>query len=253
MEAMGGNAELPLYALLLWVVRARPWTFAVVAAAAFSHRELAVYCIVALLALEAIRGVLWTPAALQRWTLALAGAGGRLRAAIDAVRPFGAMFGPGTVARAGNFDISSSGGHRYPVCARSRRGGRRVSTILSLEHLPLLVGGAPGLVEQRRRRHLDRTRDILGLAAVGAGDRHGGLIAGGWRRWREAPPTSTGGSIPEEDFGWFLCWSGRSRSWCTGSSPARQIAMDVVPLRPARVPAADRRPAGRRAPRQPAR
>ncbi len=201
MEAMGGNAELPLYALLLWVVRARPWTFAVVAAAAFSHRELVAYCIVALLALEAIRGVLWTPAALQRWTLALV-ALAAARAAIDAVRPFGAMFGPGTVARAGNFDISSSGAIGTQLCADPSRWASRFE-ILTSNHLPLLVGGAPGWLNNAgvgtwiEQGHLGLGPWVLGMATAG-------LIAGGWRRWREAPPTSTGGSIPKEDFGWYL-------------------------------------------------
>ena len=142
-----------------------------VAAAAFSHRELVAYCIAALLALEVIRGVLWTPAALQRWTLALV-ALAAARAAIDAVRPFGAMFGPGTVARAGNFDISSTAAIGTQLCADPSRWASRFE-ILTSNHLPLLVGGAPGSlniagvgtwIEQGH----------LGLAPVGAGDGHGG-------------------------------------------------------------------------------
>ena len=31
-----------------------------------------------------------------------------------------------------------------------------------------------------------------------------GLVAGGWRRWREAPATSSGDAVPMEDFGWYL-------------------------------------------------
>ena len=202
MEAMGGNAELPLYALLLWVVRGRPWTFAVVAAAAFTHRELVAYCIAALLALEAIRGVLWTTGGTSALDAGAGGAGGRprrrrRRAPLRGdVRP--RHGGPGRQPR-----HLERHGHRHRSCAPIRPGGRRASSILTSRHLPLLVGGEPGWLNNAgvgtwiEQGHLGLAPWVLGMSTVG-------LVAGGWRRWREAPATSSGDAIPKEDFGWYL-------------------------------------------------
>ena len=142
MEAMGGNAELPLYALLLWATRARPWTFAAVAALAVVHRELAVYSLVALAMIEAVRGTLWTRAAGERWGLVVL-AIVMARAIVDALRPFGAMYGPGSIARPGPLDISSAGAVGAQLCADPSRWASRFA-LLTTEHLTLLVGGEPG-------------------------------------------------------------------------------------------------------------
>ena len=126
---------------MLWATRARPWTFAGVAALTVVHRELAVYSLVALAMIEAVRGTLWTRAAGERWGLVVL-AIVMARAIVDALRPFGRLR-----ARLGRPawppDISSTGAVGAQLCADPSRWASRF-TLLTTEHLTLLVGGEPG-------------------------------------------------------------------------------------------------------------
>jgi hypothetical protein len=66
LDASGGNVEPFLYALLLWVTRQRPVVGGVIFAVGFLHREFTVYALLALLAVEAARGILLTGAGARR-------------------------------------------------------------------------------------------------------------------------------------------------------------------------------------------
>jgi hypothetical protein len=203
MEAMGGNAELPLYALLLWATRAQPWTFAGVAALTVVHRELAVYGLVALVLIEAVRGTLWTRGAGERWGLVVL-AIVMARALVDALRPFGSMYGPGSIARPGPLDISSAGAVGAQLCADPSRWAERFA-LLTTEHLTLLVGGEPGPL------------NMLGVTTgVGQGNPGLGLWVLGLSSAalllamaRPSDPVTgrnqpAGGPAPAIDFGWYL-------------------------------------------------
>ncbi len=60
LEANGGTVEPFLYVLLLWLTRARPNWGGVILGVGFLQREFTLYGLVALLAVEAMRGVLFT-------------------------------------------------------------------------------------------------------------------------------------------------------------------------------------------------
>ena len=226
MEAMGGNAELPLYALLLWTVRARRWTFAAVAAIAVNHRELAIYPLVALGLLEAARALLWTRAAIERWAL-VAVAIVTVHAAIDALRPFSAMYGPGSIARPGPLDISSVAAVGAQLCADPSRWASRFELLVA-DHLPLLVGGAPAPL------------NLMGVT-TGVGQGNPGLgpwvlgltlaaLIGAGLRWRSrdagvgaAPVDAT---VPGTDFGWYLVAVGAVSILVFWLVACRQITLD---------------------------
>lgn len=142
MEAMGGNIETPFYALLLWTVRGRPWAFGAVTALAVAHRELALYPLTALLGFDVLRGAWRSRAVIERWAIA-----GLLVAAAQttlvAVRPFAAMFGPGTVARPMDVELTSASLLRAQMCLGPERWAARGAQI-AFAHLPIMAGGAPG-------------------------------------------------------------------------------------------------------------
>ncbi len=206
MEAMGGSAELPLYAVLLWAVRGRPWTFALLAALAVNHREFAAYSLLALAAIEAMRGGLWTSAGLGRWSLAgLACV--MARSTFAALRPFGAMFGPGTTARPVDLDISSGLAVSAQVCLDPSRWSSRFGALVS-EHLPLLVGGAPGpLTDAGVTTGVGQGNP--GLAVWVAGLTVAALGLAIWHR-RPAGAVANGDRsvAPAGDFGWYLSATG---------------------------------------------
>jgi hypothetical protein len=67
LQANGGTLEPLLYVPLLWVVRMRPTLAGAVLAIALLHREFVVYGLVALVAVEAVQGSLFTRPGLHRW------------------------------------------------------------------------------------------------------------------------------------------------------------------------------------------
>src|SRR5438874_2060019 len=75
LMANGGNVEPLLYVLLVWEFRRRPWLLGIALGIGFTHREFTVYGIFALLALDAIHRVLFTPDSLRRYAIAFATAG----------------------------------------------------------------------------------------------------------------------------------------------------------------------------------
>nr|MDQ3421639.1 hypothetical protein [Acidobacteriota bacterium] len=60
LEASGGNVEPLLYALLMWRTRSRPAWCGLIFGIGFLQREFTLYALVALLAIDAVQGTLFT-------------------------------------------------------------------------------------------------------------------------------------------------------------------------------------------------
>jgi hypothetical protein len=144
MEAMGGNVEPLLYTMLLWLVRERRWTFGIVLAVAIVHREIVVYPVAALFVLEVIFGGWRVRATRERWAIAALLAA-MASATVEAIRPHAPMFGPGTIARVADLDISGGEAVMTQICADPSRWRSRAE-LLATTHFPLMIGGLSGSV-----------------------------------------------------------------------------------------------------------
>ncbi|MGE0361823.1 MAG: hypothetical protein AB7R67_13980 [Vicinamibacterales bacterium] len=203
MEAMGGNVEPLLYTLLLWRLRERLWAFAAVLAIGVVHRELTVYAGAALLVLDVTASRRGARAIVSRWAVA-AVLVVVAASVVDALRPFAAMYGPGSVARATREDISVADAVGAQICIVPSRWPSRGRLVLT-EHLPLLVGGLPG------------PNWPLGINS-GMGNGNPGLgpwvlaltivaLAAGVTARRRRPAAAPAG-IPAAAFAWYLVLTG---------------------------------------------
>jgi hypothetical protein len=180
--------------------------FGAILAVAVAHRELTILAAAALCLLDLWYGGWRAPAVRTRWGLAfLLGAG--FRGVVDAARPFGSMFGPGSIARADGVDLSSLNAINSQVCLDPSRWAARGSDLV-LGHLPAMVGGHPG-------RLLDSSINS-GMGAgnpglpVWVGTLVLAAVAIGWReahRQASAGPGASDGA-PDEALPWFLCLTG---------------------------------------------
>jgi hypothetical protein len=94
-EANGGNVEPFLYVLLIWILRARPVWCGVVLGLGFLQREFTIYGFLALLAMDVLRGELFTrQRAVER--LSSFAVAGLLWALVQWVKRFSSGAGPGT-------------------------------------------------------------------------------------------------------------------------------------------------------------
>ena len=105
VEAQGGNVEPLLYTVLLWMTRANPIAFGLIAGVGTMHREFTVYAVAAIFLLEAWHGTLFTKSSLRGKAIVLA----EMAAVVLIVRflmGHAALLGPGT---AGTFpaDVAS--------------------------------------------------------------------------------------------------------------------------------------------------
>lgn len=98
LDASGGNVEPLLYALLVWTTRRRPVLGGVIFAIGFLHREFTVYAILALLAIEGGRGILFTRHGARRRAVMLAVSAG-VWAAVLLLRFIASPMGPGSAFR----------------------------------------------------------------------------------------------------------------------------------------------------------
>lgn len=203
MEAMGGNVEPLLYTLLLWRLREHLWGFAAVLAFGVVHRELTVYAGAALLVLDITTSHRGVRAIAGRWAVAAALVV-VAASAVDALRPFGAMYGPGSVARATREDISVADAVGAQICIVPSRWPSRGRLVVT-EHLRLLVGGLPG------------PNWPLGVnSGMGNGDPGLGpwvlalttvaLLAG--VAARRSGPAAAAAGIPAAAFAWYLVLTG---------------------------------------------
>jgi hypothetical protein len=99
VEAMGGNIEPFLYALLMWTLRRRPGWCGFVLGVGFLNREFTVYGFLALLAVETLTGELWSWEGLRRRVLTLRTAA-EVWLLVYFLRQFSSAAGPGTTLEA---------------------------------------------------------------------------------------------------------------------------------------------------------
>lgn len=140
VEANGGNVEPFLYALLLWTLRDRPAWCGFVFGLGFLQREFTLYAFLALLAVEAVQGRLFTRAGLKHRAITL-----RTAAEVWLVgqflKQFSSAAGPGTTLA----DIVRSHDN---ITELSQRVCLDPATIapgfarLATEHWPVLFGTA---------------------------------------------------------------------------------------------------------------
>jgi hypothetical protein len=206
MEAMGGNVEPLLYTMLLWLLRERRWAFGLVVAVAVVHREIVAYPLAALLCLDLLHGGWRVRATRQRWAIAAVLAA-MASATVEAIRPHAPMFGPGSIARVAELDISSGQAVMTQMCVVPSRWPSRAE-LLATRHLPLMIGGVhesvlpvgissgvshgnPGL-----RLWVGALVLVAAIAGIAAGVRARAVSRG---RVPRVPPTS---------FPWFLVLTG---------------------------------------------
>ncbi len=95
LEANGGTIEPFLYVLLIWLTRRRPALCGVVFAVGFLQREFALYGLLALLAVEALEGTLFTRAGLKA-KLALLRTAAEVWLLVQWLKWYSSAAGPGT-------------------------------------------------------------------------------------------------------------------------------------------------------------
>ena len=95
VEAMGGNVEPFLYALLMWTLRHRPGWCGVVLGVGFLQREFTLYGFLALLAIETLRGELFSRDGVRR-RLATLRTAAEVWLVVYFLRQFSSAAGPGT-------------------------------------------------------------------------------------------------------------------------------------------------------------
>ena len=106
VEAQGGNVEPLLYTMLLWLTRAHPVAFGLIAGVGTMHREFTTYAVAAVFLLEAWHRTLFSWANLRAKAIVL----GEMAAIVWLVRflmPKAALLGPGT---AGTFPANVAEG-----------------------------------------------------------------------------------------------------------------------------------------------
>ncbi len=142
MDAMGGNVEPLLYALVLWTLRARPWAFGLALGAFVAHREFTILAAVAIGGLD-----LWyrrtTPGPLVRhWAIAAACVVAA-QLGVATLRPHGDMYGPNSQVRPDFVNLSARDAIAAQVCLTPSTWPERGRQLVT-EHLPLMAGGVPG-------------------------------------------------------------------------------------------------------------
>jgi hypothetical protein len=109
LASNGGNVEPLLYTLLLWLTRARPVVFGLVAIVGLAHREYTLYALVAIVLLELWEGRLLTRTNLRDKAMAFGvmGLGAGLLALLKGYADLG---GPGTAGTPGYAAVSAQFG-----------------------------------------------------------------------------------------------------------------------------------------------
>jgi hypothetical protein len=95
LEASGGNVEPLAYVLLLWLTRRRPAWGGLIFAVGFLHREFTLYGLVALVAMEAAHGTLFTREGIRR-RLAMLRTAAEVWLFVQWIKYFSSAAGPGT-------------------------------------------------------------------------------------------------------------------------------------------------------------
>lgn len=224
MEAMGGNIETPFYAVLLWTLRRRPWPFALTAAIAIAHRELVAYPLVVLLLLEIAHARALTRPLIERWAI-VGVLGAAVQTALAGVRPFAAMFGPGTVARTMDLDLTSALVVSAQFCLSPSRWPERWDALVD-EHLPLMAGGLPGPMQDigvssgMGQGNPGLFAWVLALVAVS--------LAAAWHARPAHPDTAPDDGVPDAAWPWFLMGCGLVSTGVYAFVSCSQLAVSTL-------------------------
>ncbi|HUR81054.1 MAG TPA: hypothetical protein VM733_09820 [Thermoanaerobaculia bacterium] len=138
LDANGGNVEPALYIILLWLTRARPVWGGLLLGIGFLQREFTIYGLVALLAIEALQGTLFTRAGIRR-RLAMLRTAAEVWLLVQWLKGFSSAAGPGTTLAnifnpRDNFSELAS-----RTCFNARAAVEGVPKLFT-EHWPVLFG-----------------------------------------------------------------------------------------------------------------
>jgi hypothetical protein len=143
LTAVGGNSEVFVYVLLLWLFRDRPILFGLVFLVGFLNREFTAYALSALVAIEALQGRLWQRDNVTRKTIALVVFAAGWEVA-QLLRMRADAFGPGTVPGFHDGSISNAAVAAGFLCA-DLEWGRISANLVSLAttQMGTLTGAMP--------------------------------------------------------------------------------------------------------------
>lgn len=138
LSANGGNVEPLAYVLLLWLTRRRPNWGGVILGVGFLHREFTAYGFAALLAVEAIQGVLFTREGIRR-RLVMLRAAAEVWLVVEFLKHMSSAAGPGTTLAHVHGATNNLVGLANRICGdlRALPGGLLA---LVTEHWPTLLG-----------------------------------------------------------------------------------------------------------------
>ncbi|MBA3295637.1 MAG: hypothetical protein H0U19_01770 [Acidobacteria bacterium] len=165
LEANGGNVEPFLYVLLIWSLRSRALLCGIVFGLGFLHREFTLYGLLALLAIEALCGELFTTAGARRRMITIASGAG-VWLFVQWIKQFSSGAGPGTSLA----DVYRPQDNISALAARVCIDPQTVAAgfyKLATEHWPVLFGTLP-----------EPLRDFGVRTAVSQGAPWSGLLLG---------------------------------------------------------------------------
>lgn len=204
VQAQGGTIEPLCYAAILWLARRRPIIFGMVFALGFLQREFTLFAVLALVALEAWTGTLFTRRRLAHWlVVALVFLG--VREGVALAREHASMFGPQTapVSLANavtNVDVVANS-----VCLSPANVAGNVTWLLG-ENVPTFFGvkrqPAGALIASH---HPTGVRDAWPLLVIPMALALW-VVGRRWRTWLADPAGNTVGRSPA--FAWFLLATG---------------------------------------------
>ena len=137
----GGNLAPFMYAALIWLTRRRPVWCGLFAGIGFLHREFTIYAVLALFAIEAIDGTLWTREGVRR-RLGMLRTAAEVWLVVHILKSYSSAAGPGTTLA----DLYTSGESVLAFASRFCTDPAMVPRGLSrlfTDHYPYLLGTQP--------------------------------------------------------------------------------------------------------------
>jgi hypothetical protein len=167
LEASGGIFEPALYILLIWVTRRRPVWCGLIFGIGFLHRPFTAYGLVALLALGAARGTLFTRLGLRRLATMLI-VPGCLWLIVQLAVPYSSAMGPGTTPAQLKYPGSAMGAIADRFCFEWDMLPRAIGRLLTV-HWPMLFGTkVQRLIDFAVNSHLTQGLPAAGLLLAAA-------------------------------------------------------------------------------------
>jgi hypothetical protein len=137
----GGNLAPFMYAALIWLTRRRPVWCGLLAGIGFLHREFTIYAVLALFAVEAIDGTLWTREGVRR-RLGMLRTAAEVWLVVHILKSYSSAAGPGTTLA----DLYTRGESVLAFASRFCTDPAMVPRGLSrlfTDHYPYLLGTQP--------------------------------------------------------------------------------------------------------------